>query len=187
MFDQAYKFVQYWEGGFVNDSKDPGGSTKYGISFRFLKGLAPALGDIDGDGDVDADDILALTPEKVREIYREVFWRRQCLDELPPFAAAFMFDTSINMGPRRAGKILQRVLNRHGAGLVVDGAAGPRTRQATLTICSDCCKGGEVMRELPFRRVRAYNEIVARNPSLLKFMHGWLNRVFAFSDEFGWR
>lgn len=185
-FEQAYAFVRHWEGGFVNDPKDPGGATKYGISFRFLKQYKK-MGDIDGDGDVDADDILALTPEKAMEIYREAFWRKQCLHELPPFEAAFMFDTGINMGPLRAGQILQRVLNRHGAGLLVDGDVGPKTRRACLVICGDVHHGNAVMRELPFRRVRAYNDVVAANPALLKFMPGWLNRVFAFADEFGWK
>lgn len=38
-------------------------------------------------------------------------------------------DHFFNSGSRNAGKILQRALNVHGAGLVVDGIVGPRTRK----------------------------------------------------------
>jgi lysozyme family protein len=38
-------------------------------------------------------------------------------------------DHFFNSGSRNAGKVLQRALNVRGAGLVVDGVVGPRTRQ----------------------------------------------------------
>ncbi len=38
-------------------------------------------------------------------------------------------DHFFNAGSRNAGKILQRALNIHGAGLMVDGIVGPKTRQ----------------------------------------------------------
>ena len=38
-------------------------------------------------------------------------------------------DHYFNSGSRNTGKILQRALNIHGAGLVVDGIVGPKTRQ----------------------------------------------------------
>jgi lysozyme family protein len=31
-FEKAFEEVLYWEGGYVNHPKDPGGCTKYGIS-----------------------------------------------------------------------------------------------------------------------------------------------------------
>ena len=45
-------------------------------------------------------------------------------------ATEFMLrDHFFNSGSRNTGKILQRALNIHGAGLVVDGIVGPKTRQ----------------------------------------------------------
>ena len=46
--------------GLVDDPDDPGGITKYGVSFRFLKDHGI---DVDGDGDIDAEDIRGLNPE----------------------------------------------------------------------------------------------------------------------------
>ena len=41
----------------------------------------------------------------------------------------FLRDHYFNSGSRNTGKILQRALNIHGAGLTVDGIVGPKTRQ----------------------------------------------------------
>ena len=38
-FDHAWLYLLKNEGGFVNDKKDRGGPTKYGVSLKFLKGL----------------------------------------------------------------------------------------------------------------------------------------------------
>ena len=41
----------------------------------------------------------------------------------------FLRDHYFNSGSKNTGKILQRALNIHGAGLTVDGIVGPKTRQ----------------------------------------------------------
>jgi len=46
------------EGGYVNDPDDPGGPTKYGVTIHTARALNL---DVDNDGDVDIDDIKALT------------------------------------------------------------------------------------------------------------------------------
>ena len=73
-FEKAHAFVARMEGGFVDDPADPGGTTNYGVSLRFLKSQGLEAGDIDGDGDIDADDIRALTPERAAGVLRRAFW-----------------------------------------------------------------------------------------------------------------
>ena len=70
----ARKLLQI-EGGFVDDPKDRGGATKYGISLRFLAaegafdedGDGKADFDLDLDGDIDGQDIRDVTQDSLRQ------------------------------------------------------------------------------------------------------------------------
>ena len=57
-FDEIIEVVLEHEGGYVNDPKDPGGETNFGIAKR-------------SHPDVD---IKNLTKESAKEIYKEVYW-----------------------------------------------------------------------------------------------------------------
>lgn len=180
-FDAAMAFTEKWEGGFVDDPKDPGGATKYGISLRFLRGLAPQLGDVDGDGDIDADDILALTPDMARNLYRVHFWDALGLDHLPQAIALPMFDTAVNMGHRRATRILQEALRDTWHPVAVDGVLGPVTKDAARKAVMYRPDGfGD---RFCLRRMGHYAVIIAANSDLGRFAGGWVNRTVALSDE----
>lgn len=179
-FDKAMAFVEQWEGGFVNDPRDPGGATKYGISLRFLRSLAPELGDVDGDGDVDADDILALTPERARELYRAHFWDPLGLDHIHVLLALPLFDTAVNMGRRRAVTICQETVRDLGVPVAVDGAMGPITREACLLVLK--CRHREVGDRFCLRRCGHYSGIIEANTKLSRYMRGWVNRTVALAE-----
>ena len=68
VFEAAHAHVAKWEGGYFDHPNDPGGVTMYGVSLMFLKGLDLWEGDIDGDGDIDRDDVLAVTKDTARDI-----------------------------------------------------------------------------------------------------------------------
>ena len=93
-FEAALAVVLEHEGGFVDSPADPGGATNGGLSLRQLvkEGLK---WDIDGDGDVDRDDIEALTLEdKVRRYRRHWQGHRYALINSQPVANKVM-DLSI--------------------------------------------------------------------------------------------
>lgn len=85
-FDAALDHVFRWEGGYVNDPRDPGGETKYGISKRAYPDM----------------DIAALTTQQAAAIYRRDYWQRAGCDDLPPAQAAALFDAAVNAGAARA-------------------------------------------------------------------------------------
>ena len=172
-FEKAHDFVACWEGGYVDNPADPGGATNYGISLRFLRAQGLDTGDIDGDGDIDAADIRALTPEKAKALMRRNFWDVFPLDNVKPLCAMVIYDTAVNMGVPYAKKMAQQAL-----GVAVDGRWGPLTWGA-LKLCNDR-KTAAAMCHI--RRAR-YHELVKGNAALGAFLKGWLRRVDALERE----
>lgn len=108
-FDKAFEILIDHEGGYVNDPRDPGGETKFGISKRSYP----------------AEDIKGLTLERAKAIYRRDFWGVAGCDAVPDAMKFDLFDMAVNSGPVMAIKTLQR-----SAGVTPDGLLGPITLQA---------------------------------------------------------
>lgn len=155
------------EGGYVDDPADRGGATKWGISLRLLKQLDM---DIDGDGDIDALDIRALTRERAGKIFQQEFWRFERLRSQD--VATKMFDTAVNCSVRVSTKIAQRSLNWLGWRLAVDGLLGPVTVAAINN-----APEAEFFREYRARQADFYARIVLRRPSQERFLLGWMRRA----------
>ena len=109
MFDDAFDKLISHEGGYVNDSRDPGLETKFGISKRSYP----------------AEDIKGLTLERAKAIYRRDFWGVAGCDAVPDAIKFDLFDMAVNSGPVTAIKTLQRSV-----GVTPDGLLGPITLQA---------------------------------------------------------
>ena len=176
-FEDAIDYVLDNEGGYAEHPSDPGGPTFWGISLRYLKGKGEK-GDIDGDGDIDADDVRALTKAEAIEFYRKDFWDKLKLEKLKAQAVACrVFDMAVNMGPRGAVKIAQRAYNgltegNEGERLKLDGKLGPKTRKAL-----DSIDPVEMMAALRKYHADFYRDLVKRNPKLKVFLIGWLRRA----------
>lgn len=108
-FDRALAFVLAEEGGHVNDPRDAGGETKYGISARAYPHLT----------------IATLTVQAAAEIYRRDYWARVRGDDLPPAIAMVTFDAAVNSGVRAATLWLQQAVRER-----ADGEIGPKTLAA---------------------------------------------------------
>lgn len=94
-FDRSITFVLKQEGGYVNDPRDTGGETNYGISKRAYPGL----------------DIKTLTVVEATEIYRRDYWQRAGCDAMDWPLCLVVFDTAVNMGVGRAQDFNARALN----------------------------------------------------------------------------
>lgn len=174
VFDKAIKFILQKEGGYVNDAIDLGGITNYGISFRFLKNLAPELGDIDEDGDIDAEDIAVLTQERAILLYRKEFWDKLQLKDFPQKTAIALMDTAVNMGNKTAVKLLQKSVNNlFHYKTDEDGIIGPDTIRAA----GACGDQATLIKQFLLNRIWRYQELVENNKKLLRFLSGWIRRV----------
>jgi len=124
-FKKAVAEVLRFEGGYVNDPDDPGGETKFGISKRAYPDL----------------DIKALRIEEAIEIYRRDWWDRYRYGEIrDDDLAAKVMSCSVNLGPARAHRLLQRANNYSGGDWVdVDGIIGSLTLAAVNNHPSPGC------------------------------------------------
>lgn len=87
-FGKCMEFVLKWEGGYINDPKDPGGETKFGVS----KKAHPN------------EDIKNLTKERAKEIYRSKYWVASGADTKEWPECLCLFDAAVNCGVSRAKK-----------------------------------------------------------------------------------
>ena len=137
--------------GHTNDSNDPGGETKYGIS----KNENPDI------------DIAQLNWEGAEAIYYDRYWIAGQCDKLPDRIAVLHFDGCVNNGVRESAIFLQRAI-----GAEADGDIGPATLAAVATfdpivVCGAICD----------QRSTFYHNIVSRTPSQGEYLNGWLRRV----------
>lgn len=109
MFDAAVEMVLEHEGGYVNDVRDPGGETQYGISKRAYPEL----------------NIKELTRDEAKRIYKTDYWDVVRAGEMPEPVGIAVFDMAVNAGPSTAIRLLQRI-----SGVADDGIVGPITIKA---------------------------------------------------------
>ena len=90
-----------YEGGFVDDDKDPGGATNHGVTIGTLKRIGI---DVDGDGDSDIADLKNLRQEDLVRVYKPYFWDAVGGDKLPSGLDMCAFDGGVMSGPARGVK-----------------------------------------------------------------------------------
>lgn len=148
-FRQAVAFVlaDRIEGGYVNDPRDPGGETNFGISKRAYPKV----------------NIKTLTRDDAIAIYQRDYWVATGCDDLPPKIAVALFDGAINQGRTVAARLLQTAL-----GVAVDGIIGPKTIAAAYDADQD-----DLVIQFIGLRLRRY----AHTANSMTYMRGWANRV----------
>lgn len=146
-FEEAVNRVLSIEGGFVDDPRDPGQATKYGISLRSYPSL----------------DIKNLTRDQAVEIYRRDFWDRINADKLPDGVAFQLFDFAVNSGIETAIRYLQRAV-----GVADDGHWGPKSQAA-----ADAMTESDILMLLNAERL----EFMSRLSNWPNASRGWARRI----------
>ena len=109
-FEKCLEIILHHEGGYVNHPRDPGGETNLGVTKRVYD---------EWGGKKNMKD---LTEEDVAPIYEKNYWFKAKCYQLPSGLDLAVFDWSVNSGPGRAVKKLQKMI-----GTVADGGIGPNT------------------------------------------------------------
>lgn len=158
-FDSAFAHVMQSEGGYVNDSKDPGGETNLGVT---KAAWAEYLGRPIADGEM-----KELTKEVVKPFYKKMYWDKMHGDDLPKGLDYLAFDFAVNAGNGQAAKFIQRAV-----GATADGSIGP----ATLALVTKADPRTLIM-GFTNQKEMFYKDLAQRKPDLAKFLNGWLTRT----------
>jgi lysozyme family protein len=151
------------EGGYINNSSDRGGETKYGICKR----------------DYPAVDIALLKREQAIEIYYRDWWVRFRYSALPGPIGAKLFDLAVNIGPEPATRCLQRALRACGQRVEEDGALGTETSRGAAA-----ANQLVLMAALRSEAAGHYRLVARRDGGRSgdeddnEFLRGWLNRAY---------
>lgn len=181
-FEKAIPQILLHEGGYVNHPSDPGGATNWGISLRFLQGVPAVYGDVDNDGDVDAQDIRNMTVDEAKLIYKTFWWDKYRYGLIwDQTVATKVFDLSVNMGAVRAHKLLQMALNKaFSLNLTVDGVLG-NASMASINAVADGNQEQMLLTAYSNEAWGFYQRLITGNPKFKAFEKGWKNRAFSLS------
>lgn len=146
-FDMAFDRLMGHEGGYVNNPKDPGGETKWGISRRSYPNL----------------DIRNLTREEAKAIYYRDFWNIIKSDDVSEAVMFQVFDIAVNSGIQTAIRMLQRAV-----GAADDGHWGPIS-QGRLQAYSD----SDIIMLINAERL----EFITKLSTWSTFGKGWTKRI----------
>lgn len=156
-FQRALALTLKSEGGWSDNSADPGGATMKGVTLanfrRYVKANATKA------------DLRKITDEQIATVYRRFYWDAVAGAELPDGIDYAVFDFAVNSGPGRAAKYLQAAC---GVGVVQDGRIGPATLAAVRAK-----PAGVVIDKLCDARLA----FLRRLPTWPTFGRGWESRV----------
>lgn len=163
------------EGGYVNDPRDSGGETNFGISERVAR----------DNGFV--GDMRDMTRDQAASIYKSQYWFRPGFADVAkiwPSVAEELFDTGVNMGVVKAALFLQISLNGLNRGgrdfpdIPEDGAVGPGTMRALRAYRDRRGGSGEsvLLKALNCLQGAAYIDLSRRRPKDEDYVFGWLDK-----------
>jgi len=160
-WDKSFNMVLVHEGGYVNDPRDPGGRTNMGVTQRAWESYL--------NRSVTEAEIRGLTREVIKPFYKAMYWDKLKGDQLPAGVDYAAYDLAVNSGVGRAAKYLQEI-----AGVVVDGAIGPKSMEAIAA-----CDPQEMVDALCGMRL----EFLQRLPTFGTYGKGWSIRVAEVKEK----
>ena len=152
-FKECLGLVLKSEGGWVNNSQDPGGETNLGVTKRVWEEYVGHP----------VKTLKNLTNDDVAPLYELKYWRAAYCEVLPRGLDFVVFSMAVNAGPGRSIKLLQSAI-----GCVPDGVIGPRTRGLISS-----SNGADIIKKFSDAR-REYYKTLKVFPI---FGKGWLARV----------
>ena len=167
-FNKFWPFVVKEESPkYVDDPRDPGGPTKYGITLVVWQKYGY---DINHDGKIDKEDVKLISEADASKISKKEFWDFFNADKITNQGVAEQIvDFAWASGPYTAATKIQKIL-----GLPADGVFG----NATLTAINSA-DPKVLLEKITKRRIDFIDAIVAQRPVFEAYKVGWKSRVNA--------
>ncbi|AUT33925.1 glycoside hydrolase family 108 protein [Acinetobacter baumannii] len=150
-FDEVFERTIGHEGGYVNNPKDPGGETNWGITIKTAR----------ENGYIGS--MRYMKRDQAKEIYRKAYWERAKCAQYNSAIGFQMFDAAVNHGIGNAIRMLQRAV-----GVADDGVVGDITLGAINKKSLD-----DVLVLFNAERLEFY----AKLKTFSEFGRGWTRRV----------
>ena len=158
-------FILKWEGGFVYDKDDLGGSTNMGVTlatYRYVFGIKKTT-----------KDLKRMTRVQWGVIFKKFYWDKWKADDIKDQNVANILVDWIWCSGSYGIKIPQRVL-----GVSVDGIVGSKTIAAI-----NARDGRELFDTIKQERKDFIDRICQTRPQNRKFKNGWMNRINSLAYE----
>ena len=155
-------------GPYVNNPKDPGGETSYGLSRRWLQKVGLGL-----------EDLKAMTATRAEEIYCDYYetpsaplFKTCIMNITPQKSATKLYDAAVVMGFHEATYLCQLALLDCGVSLVPDGFFGSQTLQAINKVDEQ-----QLVDSYSDHLAAHFKSLAAKNHDFDIFLNGWLDRA----------
>ena len=175
--DSSLDEILVSEGGFQNRPKDKGNYRPDGTLIGTNRGVTPnALAEFKGvdPNTITEADIKAVTEDEARQIFKQIYFDKPKLNQLPATLQEAVFDMQINSG-RNAIRILQKL-----AGMPKDkrdGYVGPETLKALQGV-------NITNAEYADARIEFYNNLVKSDPDQYgENLSGWIVRANKYRNK----
>lgn len=148
---------------YTDRATDRGGPTKYGVTLATFSLYRRAA--------MTAADLMLLSEEEAREIYRKLFVIDPGFDHITePKLRELAVDSGVQHGPERVTKWLQIAV-----GVDADGQWGPLTESAV-----NARDPRALFADVLAQRVEFYGRLVTADPTQAANDAGWMARVATF-------
>lgn len=125
-FATSLELTLVYEGGWVNNPKDPGGATYRGVTQTVYDAFRDQAGQ-------PRQSVRLISDSELEAVYQGRYWQRVAGDQLPLGVDYAVFDFAVNSGVGRAARTLQQLVGMS----TLDGVIGPQTLQAVTLHCAN--------------------------------------------------
>lgn len=167
-YKELIPIIKKWEGGYVNDPDDSGGSTNKGVTLATFRTWFGANKTV--------NDLKALTDEQWIYIFLNGYWNQCKASEINNQSIAnIIVDWAWASGPKTAIKKVQSIL-----GTDSDGIVGPKTLAAINN-----AEPRQLFNKIKAARLQFVETLAEQRPKDKKWLQGWKNRINSFFFEGG--